>query len=314
MSNKLELESFYHYDFSLIHISPSARHLLKELYFFFRLFHILKNEIYAHRIILFIHEIPHIRTYKRIGWVVFLKIFSSYIYKIGITPLIKKAEYIVTTSDENTEEIKRLNLNVKIGQITLPLLVPASENIPKKIFNDQPLKSNSICLGFFGNITPDKGLIEFLDLLELLNQNHPMEFVFFSERNRETRYNNTVFKLYERTLPKISYTGFVPDENLIDKLNSLDVIVFPFLNGVYSKSSTFRIALHARSLILVSDFKDFYDADLHILYFNRLKINNDFIIKNVIKNYHKHVLRQFDFSENEDLRGLIEKMILRSNI
>ncbi|OEC86672.1 MULTISPECIES: glycosyltransferase family 4 protein [Methanobacterium] len=79
-------------------------------------------------------------------------------------------------------------------------------------------------IGFIGRLSYEKGVLEFLDAIKLLNPHEKLKFLVIGDGKLK---NDVKLKIHEDNLDNVEFMEWVPNENLHYYLNQLKLIVLP---------------------------------------------------------------------------------------
>ena len=130
----------------------------------------------------------------------------------------------------------------------------------------KPTKSASekINLGFFGGIYPGKGIETLIQLWSRLEQQYPDKFRYFllggypkTLTNAFDSYQASVEKLIARAglTEKLTVTGFLPEKEIEEYLDRIDIAVLPYEDGLTLRRGSF-LAFLGRNVAVVTSKGD----------------------------------------------------------
>lgn len=134
---------------------------------------------------------------------------------------------------------------------------------------------DKINLGFFGGIYPGKGIENLLEIWSKLEQKYPGRFQYYllggfpqNLTSAFDHYQAEIQKLMEEKglSSKIIITGFLPEEEIEQKLDLIDIAVLPYEDGLTLRRGSF-LAFLGRNVAVVTTDGDaeakelFKDAD-----------------------------------------------------
>lgn len=83
-------------------------------------------------------------------------------------------------------------------------------------------------IGFIGRLSYEKGVLEFLDAIKLLNRHEKLKFLIIGDGKLK---NDVKLKIHEDNLDNVEFMEWVPNENLPYYLNQLKLMVLPTRNA-----------------------------------------------------------------------------------
>lgn len=166
--------------------------------------------------------------------------------------LAKLSDGVIVTNGEDKDELGRLNYEVPLRQIPIGSNITVYSGIGDRGSGI----GHAIRLAYFGFLNESKGADTLIQALAQLDES--FELVFIGGRTGASDpENNAVFfakldGLIEElgVSGRVTWTGFLPDEQVSAQLHSADIIVMPYRDGVSLRRGTLMAALaHARPVI-----------------------------------------------------------------
>ena len=195
-------------------------------------------------------SITLIRLRKDVDTVIFYMAYPYYLVPLLVSKILKMRTIdVLTRSKHNSFSARALGLQDKIFFKLLDCISPESFSI----INDLNLEkySDKISeegarfidtskfykfkdiderdkIGFVGRLSYEKGVLEFLDAIKLINRHEKLKFLIIGDGKLK---NNIKLKIHEDNLDNVEFMEWVPNENLPYYLNQLKLIVLPTKNA-----------------------------------------------------------------------------------
>lgn len=118
-----------------------------------------------------------------------------------------------------------------------------------------------INLGFFGGIYPGKGIETLIGLWSRLEQQYPDKFRYYllggypkDLTNAFDSYQTSVERFIEKAglKDKLTVTGFLPEKEIEEKLDLIDIAVLPYEDGLTLRRGSFLAFLGRNTAIVTS--------------------------------------------------------------
>lgn len=190
---------------------------------------------------------------KKIPFIVYLHEFAVYKCKgrLKIIFLILFAEKIITTDEINLYELKRLPyIKRKVYKL------PTGSNFifDSKEFVNNKFKINStdtVNIAFWGFIMKGKGIQKYINAANNF-EFEKVKFYFIGDVPESPSNEDINLKNKLLNSKKIEFLGFLNDEELIRKLQEIQIIILPFEDGVSERRSSFMLAMQLGRVVLTT--------------------------------------------------------------
>lgn len=207
---------------------------------------------------------------RRAPWVVttFHDLRTPYLFpKAG--PVRRCANHLLATGSHRlivTNERDRATLarNPRLeGRISL---IPIGSNLPSAprdldrgaTRERLGIAEGECAIGFFGFLTPDKGVDDLIDALAQLPARRRVRLVILGGTLSDTdaanaAYQRAVLARLEQAAVPVSVTGYLAPEQAADALAALDLVVLPFRSGASLRNGTLIAAVRSGTAVLTTD-------------------------------------------------------------
>ncbi|HHG3484921.1 TPA: glycosyltransferase family 4 protein [Vibrio parahaemolyticus] len=146
--------------------------------------------------------------------------FKFYMKRIVSTACLKLSKYVISPSDYYKFDILISDYNIKEEKIFVS--PSGGVDLTKFIPNTPSLKTATICLGFVGRLTEDKGILDFLFVLKMLKSNSvDFKAVIVGNGPLYDLVSRVSYSLNIQLIQKLE------QEELVSIYNALDVFIFP---------------------------------------------------------------------------------------
>ena len=176
--------------------------------------------------------------------------------KIFTWPLVRFCHHLDTPSFVEYEHLKnKFGNKVSKSGIGSNINWVNSKKMPSE---------GKINLGFFGGIYPGKGIEKLLEIWSELEHNYPERYQYYllggfpkNLTNAFNNYQSEIQKLIEEKglASKIIITGFLPEEEIEQKLDLIDIAVLPYEDGLTLRRGSF-LAFLGRNVAVVTTSGD----------------------------------------------------------
>lgn len=180
--------------------------------------------------------------------------------KIFTWPLVRFCHHLDTPSFVEYEHLKK-----KFGRKVFKTGIGSNINwadTPKK--KSEEGKKDKINLAFFGGIYPGKGIEKLIELWSRIEKQHPDKYRYYllggfppNLTSAFDGYQQTIQKLIseENLTEKIIITGFLPENEIEEKLDMIDIAVLPYEDGLTLRRGSF-LAFLGRGVAVVTSQGD----------------------------------------------------------
>ena len=124
------------------------------------------------------------------------------------------------------DEDLRARVLAKLNLETPSLVAPSGVNIAAFSSRNQNIPSSEIVLGYFGNITEDKGIFLLADALRYLPKKYRLKCV--GRVTPETR--SEIFRRIENDTQRITFTGYLNPADLPSAMSDVHISIIPSIS------------------------------------------------------------------------------------
>ncbi len=174
--------------------------------------------------------------------------------------MAKQANGVIVTNPQDLNKLQQKKIGVeRLIQIPIGSNITARNVLPAEmqaVRAELNLGANDLLLGYFGFLNETKGADTLLQALTKLPANIHLVFIGGRTGTSDTANNQQFFEQLDQMIidlnlsERVHWTGFVEDHHVSTYLNTADLMVMPYKDGVSLRRGTLMAALaHGRPLI-----------------------------------------------------------------
>lgn len=185
---------------------------------------------------------------NKISFIIYLHEYAFYSFrgKLKIIFMILFAEKIITTDELNFLELKKL-LFIKNRVFKLP----TGSNFELNNSDCEMKFIDRFNIAFWGYIMRGKGIQKYISITESF-EHEKAKFFFIGDVPENPTNEEIILKNKILKSSKITFLGFLQDEELIEKLCHMHIIILPFEDGLSERRGSFMLAMQLGRVVITT--------------------------------------------------------------
>ncbi len=207
----------------------------------------------------FAHLCPTVVTFHDLR-VPYLFPKAGHLRQTAVNFMVKRAAGVIVTNLQDFSKLQTLGIAEEhLAQIPIGSNINARTVLPTEIQavrDELNLQEGDQLLGYFGFLNETKGADTLLQALAQLPAHVHLLFIGGRTGTSDTANNQSFFAQLDQLIvelgivERVHWTGFVPEEHVSAYLNTADLMVMPYRDGVSLRRGTLMAVLaHGRPLI-----------------------------------------------------------------
>jgi glycosyltransferase involved in cell wall biosynthesis len=172
------------------------------------------------------------------------------------------SDVVIFTNERDVRQVSRARrLAGRVRQIPLGSNLPDVPSVDRaSVLVDLGIDPDAFVIGYFGFLTPDKGIEDLVDALERLPDPRPHLLIIGGEVGTtdvaNIDYQRQVRQRLARSTTNVTVSGFIEARTAAEALAAVDLIVLPFRGGASLRSGTLIAALRSGTPVISTDPTD----------------------------------------------------------